>query len=76
MLRRTLVHAVVGATAVAGAPRLFAQPAPLRLLVGFAAGGGIDACARIVAEQLRNPSAGRSSSRTAPALRAAWRWKR
>ena len=40
---------------------------PIRIVVGFAAGGGNDLVARIVGPSSREPWANRSSSRTGPA---------
>ncbi len=55
MQRRHFIQAAGCAAAVLGAPRAFAQalPAgPVRLVVGFPAGGGADALARVVADKL------------------------
>ena len=55
MQRRQFLQAAGTAAAVLGAPRAFAQalPAgPIRLIVGFPAGGGADALGRVVAEKL------------------------
>lgn len=67
MQRRTLLKATAGpALASLGAP-LFAQQAPVRILIGFAAGGGLDAMARVVAEQLKEAIGRRSWWTTRPA---------
>ncbi len=55
MQRRSFLQAAGTATAMLGAPGVFAQtwPAgPVRLVVGFPAGGGADALGRVVAEKL------------------------
>ena len=55
MQRRSFLQAAGTATAMLGAPGIFAQtwPAgPVRLVVGFPAGGGADALGRVVAEKL------------------------
>ncbi|HUG21407.1 tripartite tricarboxylate transporter substrate-binding protein, partial [Piscinibacter sp.] len=54
MQRRTLLKAAGGSLLAPTASPLFAQnQGPVRILIGFAAGGGLDACARLVAEQLK-----------------------
>ena len=56
MQRRTLIQAGLAATATLGAPMLRAQtlPAgPVRIIVGFAPGGGTDVLARIVGQKLQ-----------------------
>ena len=41
---------------------------PIRIVVGYAAGGGVDIVARLLQEPLKTRSASPSWSRTAPAL--------
>ncbi|WP_425258783.1 Bug family tripartite tricarboxylate transporter substrate binding protein [Rubrivivax sp. RP6-9] len=55
MQRRSFLQAAGTATAMLGAPGVFAQTwtgGPVRLVVGFPAGGGADALGRVVAEKL------------------------
>ena len=55
MQRRHFLQAAAGAATSLGAPGLFAQAlpsGPIRLIVGFPAGGGADALGRVVAEKL------------------------
>ena len=55
MQRRHLLQAAASAVTTLGAPSLFAQAlpsGPIRLVVGFPAGGGADALGRVVAEKL------------------------
>lgn len=53
--RRTLLAGAAAATASLAAPNLFAQGAakPLRIVLGFAVGGGTDSLARALAEALK-----------------------
>jgi tripartite-type tricarboxylate transporter receptor subunit TctC len=51
--RRRLIAGAGGALALAGAPRAFAQQGPMKLLVGFPAGGLPDQVARALAEHYR-----------------------
>lgn len=57
MRRRTFLNLAGGGTAAIALPRAAAQSSapPVRLLVGFAAGGSVDALARLLGEQLREP---------------------
>lgn len=61
-------------TVAVAAPGVFAQAPvdsrPVRVLVGFTPGGSADLAARAVTDGMGRPSAGRSSSRTAPARAA------
>lgn len=62
MRRRTLTLAALAATALPGAAAWSADAypnKPLKLIVGFAAGGGADSLTRIIAEGCRNSSASR-----------------
>lgn len=53
--RGSLLAGAAAAATTLAAPRLFAQPAakPLRIVLGFAVGGGTDALARALAEALK-----------------------
>lgn len=51
---RALLRSLLGAALIGAlAPALAAEPRPIKLLVGFPAGGGTDAIARTLAEKLR-----------------------
>lgn len=53
--RRRVVAAAIALAAVGAAPRLLAQPgARVRIIVGYAPGGGADQLARFYAERLRD----------------------
>ena len=57
MQRRQLLRGAAGAALVPAAGPLRAQPqpqGPVRIIIGFAAGGGVDALARLVAERLKD----------------------
>lgn len=57
MQRRQLLRGAAGAALVPAAWPLRAQPqgqGPVRIIIGFAAGGGVDALARLVAERLKD----------------------
>lgn len=57
MQRRQLLRGAAGAALVPAAWPLRAQPqgqGPVRIVIGFAAGGGVDALARLVAERLKD----------------------
>ena len=72
--RAALAVALVLAVWPAGSVRTLAAgypDRPIKLLVGFGAGGGTDIVARILASKCPTASANRSSSRTAPG-RVAW----
>ena len=45
---------------------------PIRLIVGYGAGGATDLAARIVADHMEKTLASRSRSRTGPAATARW----
>ncbi|HVL59778.1 MAG TPA: tripartite tricarboxylate transporter substrate-binding protein [Burkholderiaceae bacterium] len=51
--RRHALIAIGAALAAAGAPAAWAQQAPIRIVVGFPAGGSIDTATRVVAEHMR-----------------------
>ncbi|MEI7447467.1 MAG: tripartite tricarboxylate transporter substrate-binding protein [Burkholderiales bacterium] len=52
MHRRRILSGGLSAAALAGLNPAFAQSAPMRILIGFAAGGSVDGVARLLAEQL------------------------
>ena len=58
--RHVLAASAAGFAATSFLPRAFAQAVqkPVRIIVGFPAGGGTDVIARILAERLRGPYAG------------------
>ena len=58
MVRISRRHLLGGAAAIGFAGSAFAQTKPIRILVGFAAGGGNDVIARLVAQKMSEDAAG------------------
>jgi tripartite-type tricarboxylate transporter receptor subunit TctC len=54
MKRRHLLFSTIGAAAAVATPALRAQARPLRIIVPYAAGGPIDATARLLAERVKD----------------------
>ena len=72
MLTRRRLLAGASALAAVDSTRLDAQggypSGPIKMLVGYPAGGGVDIVARLLGEQIQNELASRLWLKTAPAL--------